>query len=78
MYYHLHSQFAGLWSGATLPAYRRRGLYTAVLAVRVQEAIRRGYHFLTIDASPMSRPIVARHGFQLLTYACYYDVERGA
>jgi hypothetical protein len=35
----------------------------------VQEARRRGYRFLTIDASPMSRPIVAKHGFQVLTYA---------
>lgn len=69
VYYHPHGQFADLWGGSTLPDYRGRGLYTAVLAARVQEAVQRGYHFLTIDASPMSRPIVARHGFRLLTYA---------
>ena len=69
VYYHLNSQFASLWGGSTVPAYRQRGLYTAVLAARVQEAIRRGYRFLAIDASPMSRPIVAKHCFQLLTYA---------
>ncbi len=69
IYFHAHSQFADLWGGSTVPEYRRQGLYTAVLAARVQEARRRGYRFLTIDASPMSRPIVARHGFQLLTYA---------
>jgi hypothetical protein len=40
-----------------------------VLAARVQEATARGYRFVTIDASPMSRPIVARHGFRLLTMA---------
>ncbi len=64
--------FASLWGGATLPEYRGRGFYTAVLAVRAQEALHRGYRFLTIDASPMSRPIVERHGFQLLgyTYPC--------
>jgi predicted GNAT family acetyltransferase len=61
--------FAGLWGGATLPGYRRRGFYTALLAVRAQEALRRGYRFLTIDALPMSRPIVAKHGFQLLTFS---------
>jgi GNAT superfamily N-acetyltransferase len=61
-------QFASLWGGSTLPAYRKRGFYTALVATRAQEAIRRGYRFLTIDASPMSRPIVARHGFRLLTY----------
>jgi GNAT superfamily N-acetyltransferase len=60
--------FASLWGGSTLPAYRKHGFYTALVATRAQEAIRRGYRFLTIDASPMSRPIVARHGFQLLTY----------
>ncbi len=60
--------FAGLWGGATLAAYRKQGFYTALVTVRAQEAIQRGYRFLTIDASPMSRPIVARHGFQLLTF----------
>lgn len=74
------SQFASLWGGSTRPEYRRQGLYTAVLAARVQEAIKRGYRFLTIDASPMSRPIVARHGFQLLTlaHACVWPGEAPA
>ena len=64
--------FASLWGGSTLPAHRKHGFYTALVALRAQEAIRRGYRFLTIDASPMSRPIVARHGFQLLvlTHPC--------
>ncbi len=61
-----HSPFASLWGGATLEGFRKRGLYTAVLAERAREAIARGYRFLTIDASPMSRPIVERHGFRLL------------
>lgn len=69
IYFYSNSQFAGLWGGSTVSEYRKQGLYTAVLAARVQEAMRRGYRFLTIDASPMSRPIVARHGFKLLTYA---------
>jgi hypothetical protein len=64
-----NSQFASLWGGSTLPKYRRLGLYTAIMATRVQEAIRRGYSFLTIDASKMSRPIAEEYGFQLLTYA---------
>jgi GNAT superfamily N-acetyltransferase len=62
-------RFASLWGGSTLPAYRKRGLYTALLAVRTQEAIRRGFQFLTIDASPMSRPIVERFGFRFIAYA---------
>ncbi|MDA8346399.1 MAG: GNAT family N-acetyltransferase [Thermaerobacter sp.] len=63
------SAFASLWGGATLPGYRGRGLYTALLAVRLQEAKRRGARFLTIDAGPMSRPIVEKYGFRLLTFA---------
>jgi hypothetical protein len=68
-FFYPNSQFAGLWGGSTVADYRGRGLYTAVLATRVQEAIQRGYRFMTIDTSPMSRPIVAKHGFRLLTYA---------
>ncbi|MBK9713093.1 MAG: GNAT family N-acetyltransferase [Kouleothrix sp.] len=67
VYFHPGSQFASLYGGSTLPQHRGRGLYTAVLARRAQEAIARGYRYLTIDAGPMSRPIVASHGFELLT-----------
>ena len=73
-------QFAGLWGGSTLEAYRGRGLYTSLLAARVQEARRRGVTYLTIDAGSMSRPIVARHGFEVITYAtdCTLRIEDGA
>ena len=66
------SPFAGMWGGSTLAAYRKQGFYTALVAVRLQEALRRGARFLTIDASPMSRPIVQGFGFQYITtaYAC--------
>lgn len=66
IYFYPHSHFAGLWGGSTLPAYRKRGLYTALLARRAQEAIARGYRYLYLDASDMSRPIVMKHGFTLL------------
>ncbi len=62
-----NTPFASLWGGSTLAEYRNRGIYTAMLAVRAQAAIARGYRYLTIDASPMSRPIVAKHGFGLLS-----------
>lgn len=67
--YFNQGHFAGLWGGSTLAEYRGRGLYTAVLAARVQEARRRGIGYLTIDAGPMSRPIVARHGFEIISFA---------
>lgn len=63
-----NSQFAGLWGGATLPNYRKQGIYTAVVAARAQEALKRGYRYLTVDASDMSRPILIKRGFQVLTY----------
>lgn len=67
--YYNSGLFAGLWGGSTVPAYRGRGLYTAVLAARVQEARERGVGCLVIDAGSMSRPILEHHGFKLLTYA---------
>lgn len=63
------SRFAGLWGGSTLPAYRRRGLYTGLLAFRAVEARRRGVRFLTVDASPMSRPILEKLGFVCIALA---------
>lgn len=73
-FYQPNGRFAGLYGGSTVEPYRKQGLYTAVLAARVQEAIQRGYRFLTIDASPMSEPIVTKHGFRLLTRtrSCHY------
>jgi GNAT superfamily N-acetyltransferase len=61
--------FAGLWGGSTLEQYRGQGWYTALLAARMQEARSRGVRYLTIDASPMSRPIVEKFGFQVITTA---------
>ncbi len=67
------SRFAGLWGGSTLPDYRRRGLYTGLLAVRAAEARQRGIRFLTVDASPMSRPILEKLGFVCITMATACD-----
>jgi GNAT superfamily N-acetyltransferase len=62
-------QWAGLWGGSTLAAYRGRGFYTALLGVRLQEVRARGVRILTVDASPMSRPILEKHGFQQIATA---------
>ena len=72
-----HSPFASIWGGATLEAYRKQGAYTAVLAARAQEAVQRGYKFLTIDASPMSRPIAEKYGFRLLAVSNPCDWKPG-
>ena len=72
IYFPPHSQFASLWGGSTLPEFRGQGLYTALLAVRVQEALKRNVSYLTVDASPMSRPILEKFGFEKIadSYPC--------
>lgn len=69
IYFPENSQFASLWGGSTLSAYRQRGLYTALLAVRAQEARGRQVRYLTVDASPMSRPILEKFGFEMIAYS---------
>ncbi len=63
------SRFASLWGGSTVDDFRKRGLYTALLAVRVQEAKTRQVGYLTVDASPMSRPILEKFGFETIAYS---------
>jgi GNAT superfamily N-acetyltransferase len=70
--FHKGANFAALFGGSTLPEYRRRGLYTALLDVRAKAARERGYRFLSVDASEMSRPILEKHGFVKVTTATAY------
>ena len=67
--YYNTGHFASLWGGSTRAEFRGQGLYTALLAARVREARARGVPYLTIDAGAMSRPIVPRHGFEVITCA---------
>ncbi len=43
--------FAGLWGGGTVPEWRGRGLYRALVAHRARIAAERGYRHLLVDAS---------------------------
>jgi GNAT superfamily N-acetyltransferase len=61
------TRFAGLWGGVVLPEFRGQGFYVALLAARIEEARGRNCQFMTIDAGPMSRPIVERRGFSEMT-----------
>ncbi len=72
MTFHPGSQFAALWGGTTLPEYRGRGLYTALLAARVQAARRRGIRYLYVEAGPMSRPILEKRGFRFISAVTAY------
>jgi len=66
------AQFATLWGGSTLPDWRRRGIYRALVAARARLAVARGYRYLQVDASDNSRPILERLGFVALTETVPY------
>ena len=66
------TQFASLWGGSTLPAWRRRGIYRAMVAYRANLAAQRGFRFLQVDASDDSRPILERLGFVAVTTTTPY------
>jgi GNAT superfamily N-acetyltransferase len=53
-----------LFGGSTLPEARGRGAYRALVAARWEDAVARGTPLLVTQASPMSRPILARLGFR--------------
>lgn len=55
---------AYLGGAATLPVYRGQHIYSTLLKRRLMSARALGYHIATIDAGPMSRPIVAKYGFK--------------
>jgi len=61
--YYEGTEFAGLYGGSTVPDWRRRGVFRAVVAYRAALARSRGYRYLQVDASDESRPILERLGF---------------
>jgi GNAT superfamily N-acetyltransferase len=67
-----NTEFATLWGGATLPAWRRRGIYSATVAYRANLAAARGFRYLETDASDDSRPILERLGFTAVTSTTPY------
>jgi GNAT superfamily N-acetyltransferase len=52
-----------LQGGGVAPQFRRRGLYRALVAARVDAAKARGLEYLVTDARETSRPILQRLGF---------------
>ena len=61
------TEFATLWGGGTLPGWRGRGIYRALVAHRARLAAQRGRRYLQVDASDESRPILERLGFVPVT-----------
>ena len=66
------TEFATLWGGGTLPAWRRRGIYRAIVVYRASLAAQRGFRYLQVDASDDSRPILERLGFLAVTTTTPY------
>lgn len=66
------TEFAGMWGGSTLEAWRGRGIYRALVAVRARRAVARGFRYLQVDASDDSAPILARLGFRAITTTTPY------
>jgi len=66
------TEFATLWGGSTLPAWRGRGIYRATVAYRASLARERGLRFMEVDASSDSRPILERLGFVPVTTTTPY------
>ena len=71
------TDFASMWGGGTLPAWRGRGIYRALVAYRAGLAAARGYRYLQVDASPDSRPILERLGFARLASTTPYVWDPG-
>jgi GNAT superfamily N-acetyltransferase len=66
------TEFATLWGGGTLPEWRGRGIYRALVAYRANLAAARGFRYLQVDASDESRPILERLGFVAVTTTTPY------
>jgi GNAT superfamily N-acetyltransferase len=57
------TEFGGLYGGATVPDWRGKGIFKAVVAQRAAWAAAAGARYLQTDASDDSRPILERLGF---------------
>ncbi|GAA2700858.1 GNAT family N-acetyltransferase [Micromonospora olivasterospora] len=64
--------FATLWGGSTLPEWRGRGIYRALVAYRARLAQQRGKTLIQVDCSPDSRPILERLGLVAVTTTTPY------
>jgi GNAT superfamily N-acetyltransferase len=76
--FHDGTDFASLWGGGTLPAWRGRGVFRSLVAHRAALASARGVRYLQVDASPDSRQILRRLGFVELATTTPFTHPGGA
>ena len=76
--FHAGTDFASLWGGGTSPAWRGRGVFRSLVADRAILASAKGFRYLLVDASPVSRPILERLGFVELATTTPFTHPGGA
>lgn len=69
------SAFAELAGGRTKSSHRNRGLFTALVAARLTEALARDRTHVFVDALPTSEPILRKRGFRFVTHTRPYLYE---
>ncbi len=70
------TEFAGIWGGATLPAWRSRGIYRALTAARARSALAAGKTLIYSDCTEFSRPILERAGLVKVSTTTPYSWHR--
>jgi ribosomal protein S18 acetylase RimI-like enzyme len=66
------SDFAGIWGGATIAGWRRRGIDRALTAQRARSALSMGKTLIHSDSTADSRPILERSGFSAVSTTTPY------
>ncbi len=72
------TDFAGIWGGATLPAWRGRGIYRALTAARARSALARARRLIHSDSTEFSRPILERSGLVKVSTTTPYEWHRSS
>jgi ribosomal protein S18 acetylase RimI-like enzyme len=66
------TEFAGIWGGATLEAWRGRGIYRALTSARARAALAHGASLIHSDSTEYSRPILERSGLRTVSTTTPY------
>ncbi len=70
------TDFAGIWGGATLEAWRSRGIYRALTAARARSALAKRKTLIHSDSTEYSRPILERSGLVKISTTTPYRWHR--
>jgi hypothetical protein len=70
------TDFAGVWGGATVEAWRGQGIYRALTAARARSALAAGKTLIHSDSTEYSRPILERSGFLKVSTTTPYHWRR--